>query len=394
MFMQTALRLALCILVIVSIVGAESSEEEATNTEAPKKPDRPEDKFDAEGHTDWGSYYDPQNIFCGKYDCYKILGFDYGEWGTNRPSTKQITKRYRALSRAWHPDKSKHKDAKERFVKIARAYEVLTDFEQRKEYDLMRYNQDAYYNKYGAGVMFTYAPKSDVTVIIIFVLGLMNLYTWFAQKNRWQNVANRLIKAAVEDWSASMGGTPESKQLREDALAVLKEKEGANATAETAPADKKAGKGKSKKGKISGKEKKIMEQEAIRPIITEMVEKIEDFGAGFHKPTWEDLFIVTLVKFPIKLTSGVAWQTKYWIRRFQKKELNDEERAVLTERAVGHVNWELASEEDKDAMIRRELWIKENFSEWTEEQEFNKLSKSEQKQYKRMKRGGSKDHLD
>lgn len=116
MFMQTALRLALCILVIVSIVGAESSEEEATNTEAPKKPDRPEDKFDAEGHTDWGSYYDPQNIFCGKYDCYKILGFDYGEWGTNRPSTKQITKRYRALSRAWHPDKSKHKDAKERFV--------------------------------------------------------------------------------------------------------------------------------------------------------------------------------------------------------------------------------------------------------------------------------------
>lgn len=117
MLHRTALRLALFLLVVVS-VGAEESSEEATTTttEEPKKPEAPEDKFDAEGHTDWGTYYDPQNIFCGKFDCYKILGFDYGEWSTNRPSTKQITKRYRALSRAWHPDKSKRRDAKDRFV--------------------------------------------------------------------------------------------------------------------------------------------------------------------------------------------------------------------------------------------------------------------------------------
>mmetsp|Transcript_19220 Transcript_19220/g.47503 ORF Transcript_19220/g.47503 Transcript_19220/m.47503 type:complete len:126 (+) Transcript_19220:161-538(+) len=125
-----------------------------------------------------------------------------------------------------------------------------------------------------------------------------------------------------------------------------------------------------------------------------MVEKIDDFGAGFHKPTWEDLFIVNLVKFPVKFASGLAWQTKYWIRRLQKKELNDDERAILTERAVGHVNWELASDEDRQGMIKLELWVKENFLEWTEEQEFKKLSKSEQKAYKRMKRGGSKDHLE
>lgn len=259
----------------------------------------------------------------------------------------------------------------------------------------MRFNQEAYYQKYGAGVMFTYAPKSDVTIITIIVLALLNLYTWFAQKNRWQNVANRLIKAAVEDWSPSMGGTAESKQLREDALAILKEREEATAATEAEAADKKGAKGKAKKGpKVSGKEKKMMEQEALRPIITEMVEKIDDFGAGFHKPTWEDLFIVSLVKFPVKFATGVAWQTKYWIRRFQKQELNDEERAVLTERAVGHVIWELASDADREAMIKRELWVKDNFLEWTEEQEFNKLSKAEQKMYKKMKRGGSKDHLD
>ena len=62
----------------------------------------------------WGTYYDPQQEFCGKFDCYRILGFDYESFGA--PDTKLITKRYRKLSRKWHPDKSKHPKAKERFV--------------------------------------------------------------------------------------------------------------------------------------------------------------------------------------------------------------------------------------------------------------------------------------
>ena len=65
---------------------------------------------------DWGSFYDPKNIFCGKYDCYKILGFDYETWGREPPSLKDITKSYRSLSRRWHPDKNKAKGAREKFV--------------------------------------------------------------------------------------------------------------------------------------------------------------------------------------------------------------------------------------------------------------------------------------
>lgn len=70
--------------------------------------------FNAKEHTDWGTYYDPKSIFCGNFDCYKILGFDFEDYGS--PDSKEITKRYRALGREWHPDKSKHKEAKERFV--------------------------------------------------------------------------------------------------------------------------------------------------------------------------------------------------------------------------------------------------------------------------------------
>lgn len=86
---------------------------------------KPEENFSAQDHTDWGAYYDPQNVFCGKYDCYKILGFDYENFGSSKPDSKVITKRYRSLSREWHPDKSKHKDAKERFVvsSVALGYE-------------------------------------------------------------------------------------------------------------------------------------------------------------------------------------------------------------------------------------------------------------------------------
>eukprot|EP00339_Tiarina_fusa_P017837 CAMPEP_0117007774 /NCGR_PEP_ID=MMETSP0472-20121206/7534_1 /TAXON_ID=693140 ORGANISM="Tiarina fusus, Strain LIS" /NCGR_SAMPLE_ID=MMETSP0472 /ASSEMBLY_ACC=CAM_ASM_000603 /LENGTH=398 /DNA_ID=CAMNT_0004709639 /DNA_START=309 /DNA_END=1505 /DNA_ORIENTATION=- len=347
-----------------------------------------EDAFNAQDHMDWGSYYDPQNVFCGQYDCYKILGFDYEEFGKEKPDTKVITKRYRSLSREWHPDKSKHKDAKERFVKIARAYEVLTDSQKRTEYDYMRYNQEAYFQTYGASVLWHYAPKSDATIIIFLLIVAANAFTWVAQKHRWQMVADRLSKAACEDWSPSMGGTVESKQLREEALVIFQQR-AAKKDDDPPPTNGKVTKKGSKK--VSGKEKKKQEQEELRPIVWELVDRMDDFGAGFHKPTWRDLFLVRMVKFPFYVATGVLWQAKYVIRRLQKKELNDEERAVLTERAVGHVTWDLASDEEKGDMIKRELWILDNLVEWKEEQEVRTWSKADQKYYAKMKKKGIKD---
>ena len=50
---------------------------------------------------DRGSYYDPSNIFCGQYDCYKILGFDYESWGKSPPNKKELTQSYRQMSKTW-----------------------------------------------------------------------------------------------------------------------------------------------------------------------------------------------------------------------------------------------------------------------------------------------------
>ena len=68
-------------------------------------------------------------------DLYKVLGVEKDS------STKDIKKAYRKLAQVHHPDKSTkaNKDANEGiFMEIAAAYEVLSDEEQREEYDALR----------------------------------------------------------------------------------------------------------------------------------------------------------------------------------------------------------------------------------------------------------------
>ena len=263
----------------------------------------------------------------------------------------------------------------------------MTSAASRKEYDDLRYDQDSYFKKYGSVVIFAFAPQSDVVFVSILILLVINGFVYFAQYNRWKKVCDRLAKAAIEDWSPSQGGSPESKEIREEALKILAEErkgsEGSESKESYSSVTKKGGK---KGSKVSGKEKKEKENEALRPIIERLAYEITDFGAGFHKPTWKDLAILKMLLWPLHFATGAAWQIKYWIRRIQKLELNEEEQSVLTERAVGHVMWEFSSEDEQKAMVKRELWKLSNLKEWNEEREFAKLSKSEQKQYKLMKK--------
>lgn len=68
-------------------------------------------------------------------DYYAILGV--GE----QASTAEIKKAYRKLARQHHPDKNQdNPEAEERFKEIQEAYSVLSDEEQRKQYDFRRKN--------------------------------------------------------------------------------------------------------------------------------------------------------------------------------------------------------------------------------------------------------------
>ncbi|XP_043269682.1 dnaJ homolog subfamily C member 16 [Venturia canescens] len=60
----------------------------------------------------------------------------YDILGVSRRSTLQeIRKAYKNLVKEWHPDKTDHPAAENKFVEITRAYELLSDPERRRKYD-------------------------------------------------------------------------------------------------------------------------------------------------------------------------------------------------------------------------------------------------------------------
>jgi molecular chaperone DnaJ len=66
-------------------------------------------------------------------DFYSVLGVD------KNADSGEIKKRYRALARDLHPDKTKGDSLKEeRFKAVSEAYEVLSDAKKRSEYDQVR----------------------------------------------------------------------------------------------------------------------------------------------------------------------------------------------------------------------------------------------------------------
>jgi len=375
--------------------GGASATTTASDSSATNNADSPPPKVKraepSGNEADWGSFYDPNKVFCGKYDCYKILGWDHETWGNNPPSLKDITKSYRNLSRKWHPDKNKAKGAREKFVHIAKAYEILTDKEKRADYDHFRDRPDEYFIKYGSSVLWSYAPKSDASIIIIIFLMAGSVFTYYAQKNKWQTIANHLVKAAVEDLSPREGGSTESIEIREKALVILAEKKKEEEEAKLANGSN--GTEKKKKGpKMTGRERKEKEWELMRPICVQLVNEIDDFGAGFRKPTIQDLLVVKMLKWPYYLTVATLWWSKYAVRRVRKVELNEEEREVLTKNAVGEVTWIAVSDEEREKMLTLQLWVTDNLVEWREEQEMKLagLSANRRKQIKKIrKRGGA-----
>lgn len=396
-------------------VAVAVSEDESSPSSSRKDPYRSDSSSDfdpLDENWDWGSYYDPQNEFCGSDDCYKILGFDYESFGRHPPGTKEITKRYRSLSRAWHPDKNPRKGAKERFVKIAKAYEVLTDEQRRLEYDALRSRPDEYVLKYGAPVLWSFAPHSDVRAIVLVLSLLASAFAWFVQKSRWQRVADRIVEAAVEDRGPNAGGSAESAEVRRKALDILAEREeeerreAASASAKKASSsngssDKKAqssssastgggkggGGGGGKTAKLSARERKKLRKDALRPICAEIVNEIDDFGAGFHKPTWRDALIVKLLFLPYRLVSVLGWYAKYGSRRLRGLELNEQEKKDRAKMAAGSVAWETSTEEERQDMVKSEVWVSSaNLEDWRERREVKRLSGGRQKMHARWKK--------
>lgn len=65
-----------------------------------------------------------------KKDYYDLLGLD------RTATDRQIKKAFRKLALQYHPDKNQEKGAEDKFREIAEAYDVLSDEDKRKKYDM------------------------------------------------------------------------------------------------------------------------------------------------------------------------------------------------------------------------------------------------------------------
>jgi len=334
----------------------------------------------------WGTFYDPKGEFCGDYDCYKILGFNYEDYidSPRGPPMKEITKNYRALSREWHPDKNQAKGADEIFVKIAKAYEIMTNDEKRAEYDYLRDRPDEYFYRYGSNMIWKYAPQSNVFGVVVLLLTLFSILGWYVQLNHWQQIADAIIKAAVEDLGPQNGGSSESIDIRNKAMKIWEEERDIRMEMMSQFGNKDSK--KQKKDKTNKQARKQQQNEELRPIITKLVNEIDDFGGGYRKPEWKDLFAVRFFQFPFYATKNGLWMVNYFIRRQRGLPYTDEELEYRTLAAIGHVAWDAASEEDQEEMKKRELWIPENLEAWEEHVETRKLSAGDMKKYIRWKK--------
>lgn len=281
---------------------------------------------------------DKWGIFCGEPDCYEELGL------LQNATKAQIRKAYRKLTMEYHPDKNPGDEAAaEKFKKVARANEVLTNDEDRKKLDYYIENPGEYWALYGTFVSWRTPPKTDVRFVILLLLIVASIMQPALQYSKHQQYVVRLEKAVLQKMPLSNGGTHESLMIRRRAEEKVQEK--------------KAGQKKSSSRKMTHREERTLLEETIKEIIAATEPPYE-----FRKPSAEDAILVRLFKFPKNMLERS--QRKSALEAKGENMTEDEKQELIEFYLGGAAAWEALSDNVQDSLIAQDCWKKANFDAW------------------------------
>lgn len=305
-----------------------------------------------------------EGLYCGRENCYDVLNI------TRDASKTEIQKAYRKLARKHHPDMHREetakKEAEEKFKEIATAYEILRDEEARNDYNYMLDNPSEYYAHYYRYYRRRMAPKVDVRLVVFVTITIISVVQYYSLWQRYDSAIKYFMTVPKY----------RNKALE---IAAQQQKNGVDPSA-----------GKSTKGKGRNKLSKAEQKEELDRTIRQIIEEKMDIKGAYAKPKITDVLWIQLMILPYTIALYFLWHAR-WIWKFTilKHPYGEEEKFYIIRKymGLGQHQFNGIEDDEKQSYLDMELWIKENFLEWKQEQEENiKKSYAESSRHKQMRR--------
>lgn len=304
-----------------------------------------------------GASASSDDLYCGAENCYDVLGVQ------RAATTAEVRRAYRRLSLELHPDKNPSAEAKERFLAVSTAHDVLSDDALRAEYDYyLDHPSEALYNRMRF-YQFRYS-RSDWRLVILGAVALLSVLTFVSQRHKYHLYLDHLrespdflARAEDEAWAA-----------------VEAAREAAKGGESGSPGPAAASGARRRKGKKEVEAELTPAEEALfvevqSAALERIVREVRIVGSH-HAPSVTDLFAVQLVLLPWRLGRGLWWYAQWYVRHSLRGEPYDaEERVYLTRRQLqlDEDAWELTKPEEREDVLKRELWVPANWEAFLKE---------------------------